>query len=97
VTFSQAGADATDIEGKAAAVAMLTEQYDYVIGGDPDRDSVDLAVIDTATGQVIAHLADRADGAGYARMLAWANRYAPVPGYGRWKAPAASPPDWPRS
>jgi transposase len=57
-------------------MVMLTEQYDYVIGGDPDRDGVDLAVIATATGQVVTHLVDSADGAGYVRMLAWANRYA---------------------
>jgi hypothetical protein len=56
---------------------MLIEQYDFVIGGDPDPDSVDLAVIDTATGLVINQLADSADGTGYARMLAWADRYAP--------------------
>ena len=58
-------------------MAMLTEQYDYVIGGDPDRDTIDLAVIDTDTHQVVAPLADTADGPGYARMLAWANTHAP--------------------
>jgi len=57
-------------------MVMLTEQYDYVIGGDPDRDTIDLAVIDTGTGQVGAHIVECADGAGYARMLAWADRHA---------------------
>ena len=43
-------------------MVMLTEQYDYVIGGDPDRDTIDLAVVDTSTWRVRAHLADNADG-----------------------------------
>lgn len=59
-------------------MVMLAEQYDYVIGGDPDRDTIDLAVIDTATGGLRAHIADSADGAGYTRMLAWADQHAPA-------------------
>jgi transposase len=58
-------------------MAMLAEQYRYVIGGDPDRDTIDLAVLDTATGGVRAHLVEAADGPGYARMLAWADEHAP--------------------
>jgi len=58
-------------------MVMLAEHYDFVIGGDPDRDTVDLAVLDTGTGRVHAHLADSADGAGYRRMLTWANDHAP--------------------
>src|SRR3954451_8491960 len=58
-------------------MVMLTEQYAYVIGGDPDRDTIDLAVLDTGAGQVRAHLADSAVGPGYARMLAWADAHAP--------------------
>jgi transposase len=58
-------------------MVMLTEQYAYVIGGDPDRDTIDLAVIATNTGQVAAHFVDTADGPGYLRMLAWANLHAP--------------------
>jgi transposase len=58
-------------------MVMLAEQYDFVIGGDPDRDTVDLAVLDTGAGRVRAHLADAADGAGYRRMLAWAGEQAP--------------------
>ena len=58
-------------------MVMLAEQYDFVIGGDPDRDTVDLAVLDTGAGRVHAHLADAADGAGYRRMLAWASEHAP--------------------
>jgi transposase len=63
-------------------MSMLAEQYEFVIGGDPDRDSVDLAVVDSATGALRAQLADRADGAGYAQMLAWADSHAP--GRGVW-------------
>ena len=57
---------------------MLAEDYDFVIGGDPDRDTIDLAVLDTGTGQVRAHVADSADGAGYRRMLDWADEHAPA-------------------
>jgi hypothetical protein len=59
------------------AMVMLAENYEYVIGGDPDRDTIDLAVLDTATGRVRAHLAGVADGAGYRQMLAWAGENAP--------------------
>ena len=58
-------------------MVMLAEHYDFVIGGDPDRDTIDLAVLDTGTGGVRAHLADRADAAGYRRLLEWAHLHAP--------------------
>jgi transposase len=58
-------------------VVRLAEHYDYVIGGDPDRDTIDLAVVDAATGGVHAHLAERTDAAGYARLLGWAQQRAP--------------------
>ena len=58
-------------------MVMLAEHYDYVIGGDPDRDTIDLAVLDTATGRVQAHTSDRADGLAYRRLLAWAIAAAP--------------------
>lgn len=58
-------------------MVMLAEHYDFVIGGDPDRDTIDLAVIDTATGGVLAHVADSADGPGYQRLLTWARDQAP--------------------
>lgn len=57
-------------------MVVLAEHYDFVIGGDPDRDTIDLAVLDTGTGRVLAHVADTADGAGYRRMLAWADEHA---------------------
>lgn len=56
---------------------MLAEHYDFVIGGDPDRDTIDLAIIQADTGGVHAHLVERTDGPGYARALAWARRHAP--------------------
>jgi len=58
-------------------MVMLAENYDFVIGGDPDRDTIDLAVLDTGAGRVQAHLADSADGPGYRRMLTWAGEHAP--------------------
>ena len=58
-------------------MVMLAEQYEYVIGGDPDRDGIDLAVVDTATGAVRGHCSDRADAHGYTRLLGWAARQAP--------------------
>jgi transposase len=58
-------------------VVMLADQYEYVIGGDPDRDTIDLAVIATATGVVRGHHTGRADGPGYRRLINWALRLAP--------------------
>lgn len=58
-------------------MTMLTEDYEYVIGGDPDRDTIDLAVVDSSTGAVRAHLEASADAAGYVRTLDWANTSAP--------------------
>ena len=58
-------------------MTMLSDNYEYVIGGDPDRDTIDLAVLDTATGATRAHIEASADGAGYVRMLDWANDHAP--------------------
>jgi transposase len=58
-------------------VVMLAEQYKYVIGGDPDRDTIDLAVVDASTGAALAFCADRADGPGYHRLLRWGISQAP--------------------
>ena len=58
-------------------MVMLAERYDFVIGGDPDRDTIDLAVLDTATGRVHDQTSDRADGPAYRRMLDWAVSAAP--------------------
>jgi transposase len=56
-------------------MTMLAEDYDYVIGGDPDRDTIDLAVLDSATG-VRAHLIATTDQTGYAQVLGWANQHS---------------------
>jgi transposase len=56
---------------------MLAEQYEYVIGGDPDRDTIDLAVVDAVTGAALGYYADQADAAGYHRLLRWAASHAP--------------------
>ncbi len=58
-------------------MVMLATHYDFVIGGDPDRDTMDLAVLGTATGGVIASISDTAVGDGYIRMLTWARDHAP--------------------
>jgi hypothetical protein len=58
-------------------MVMLAEHYDFVIGGDPDRDTIDLAFLQTSTGAVRSHVADRADGPGYERLLAWARQHTP--------------------
>jgi len=57
-------------------MVMLAEHYDFVIGGDPDRDTIDLAVLDAVTGAVLGQISDQADGAGYQRLLSWAARAA---------------------
>jgi transposase len=58
-------------------MVMLADHYDYVIGGDPDRDTIDLAVVDTQTGGVRAHAVEAADGTGYQRLLDWGVERAP--------------------
>jgi transposase len=58
-------------------MTMLAESYEYVIGGDPDRDTIDLVVPDTATGATRAHIEASADGVGYVRMLDWVRDHAP--------------------
>jgi hypothetical protein len=58
-------------------MVMLADHYDFVIGGDPDRDTIDLAVIETRTGGVTAQIAEAADGTGYQRLLDWGRAHAP--------------------
>jgi hypothetical protein len=33
-------------------MVMLAEHYEFIIGGDPDRDTIDLAILDAVTGRV---------------------------------------------
>jgi transposase len=58
-------------------MVMLADHYDFIIGGDPDRDTIDLAILDAVTGRVHTQYSDAADGPAYRRMLAWAVRCAP--------------------
>ena len=58
-------------------MVMLAEHYDFVIGGDPDRDTIDLAILETGTGRVRGQTADQTDGPAYSRLLAWARQHAP--------------------
>jgi transposase len=58
-------------------MVMLAEHYDFVIGGDPDRDTIDLAILEAGTGRVRDQTADRTDGPAYSRLLAWAHQHAP--------------------
>jgi transposase len=58
-------------------MVMLAEHYDFVIGGDPDRDTIDLAILEAGTGRVRGQTADRTDGPAYSRLLAWARQHAP--------------------
>jgi len=55
-------------------MVMLAEHYDFIIGGDPDRDTIDLAIIEAGTGRVRGQTADRTDGPAYSRLLAWARQ-----------------------
>src|SRR5262245_16821228 len=58
-------------------MVMLADNYDFVIGGDPDRDTIDLAILDAGTGRTCGHHAAAADGPGYVKLVAWARRHAP--------------------
>jgi hypothetical protein len=57
-------------------MGMLTGQVDYVIGVDTHRDTHAAAVTDP-TGGVLAEVVASADDAGYAQLLAAADRHAP--------------------
>jgi len=58
-------------------MVMLAEHYDFVIGGDPDRDTIDLAILEAGTGRVRDQTVDRTDGPAYSRLLVWARQHAP--------------------
>jgi hypothetical protein len=58
-------------------MVMLAEHYDFVIGGDPDRDTIDLAILEAGAGRVRGQTVDRTDGPAYSRLLAWARQHAP--------------------
>jgi transposase len=73
----QAGAVQDHLTKGQGQMVMLAEHYDFIIGGDPDRDTIDLAILDAVTGRVHNQYSDAADGPAYRRMLAWAVRCAP--------------------
>ncbi|HXY17747.1 MAG TPA: transposase, partial [Gaiellaceae bacterium] len=55
---------------------MLADELDYVIGVDTHRDQHTLAVVDAATGVVVAQTSVHADGRGYREALRFAGRHA---------------------
>ena len=63
-----------------------------MIGGDPDRDTIDVAVVDASTGGVRDHVADRADGRLRTACRPGRSSGLRVGGRGRWKALVTSPP-----
>jgi transposase len=56
---------------------MLADELDYVIGVDTHRDQHALAIVDAATGAVIAQTKVRTDARGYREALRFADRHAP--------------------
>ncbi len=58
-------------------MVMLADHYDYIIGGDPERDTVDLAVLDPAPVASVRIWPTPPTAPGYTRMLAWAAKNAP--------------------
>jgi len=77
VTFTQVDADHDCRSNwRTTAMVMLADHYDHVIGGDPDRDTIDLAVVETRTGGVKGHMVGAADRQGYQQLLAWGREHA---------------------
>src|SRR6266568_3047477 len=62
---------------RRAALGMLAQRVDHVIGVDTHRDSHTAAVLDT-TGGVVADLTVPADAFGYKRVLAFGRTHAPA-------------------
>jgi transposase len=56
---------------------MLADELDYIVGVDTHRDQHVLAVVAAPTGALIAQRAVRADAAGYAAAVRFAERHAP--------------------
>jgi hypothetical protein len=58
----------------------LFEHFDIVIGGDPHRDTIDLAILDADAGRVLVQAADWSDGSAYTGSFTCAvRRRRPVP------------------
>jgi len=90
---TQAGADHDRrLEGATAAMAMLAEQVDAVIGVDTHTDSHIACLVDHLGGQLAVVTVD-ADPDGYTTLLAWRSSAALVRGWsGRWKAAVPTAP-----
>ena len=56
---------------------MLADQLDYIVGVDPHRDTHALAVVDVATGAVVAEATVLANNFGYAAALRLTEEHAP--------------------
>jgi transposase len=56
---------------------MLADQLDYIVGVDPHRDTHALAVVDVATGAVVAEATVLANNGGYGAALRLAEEHAP--------------------
>ncbi len=87
----QAGAVQDHLTKGQGQMVMLMEYYDFVIGGNPDRDTMDLAILEAGTGRVRDQTADRTDGPAY--YACWPGRISMLRGAasGLWRASIASP------
>ena len=56
---------------------MLADELDFVVGGDPHRDSHALGVVEVRSGVVVFESSVTADSGGYAEALRVAERHAP--------------------
>jgi len=73
-------------------MVMLAENYQYVIGGDPDRDTIDLAVLDPPPVGFVGLWPMLPTAPGIDGCSRGLPRTLRAGGSGHWKAPAASPP-----
>lgn len=55
---------------------MLAELVDHVVGVDPDRDSITIAVVDAQSTAVLAQQRFAADAAGYQSAIALADQHS---------------------
>jgi transposase len=68
---------------------MLAEQVDHVIGVDPDRDRITVAVVDAVTTGVVAEAVFATTPAGYRQALAFAAVHTSVVGRRVWSVEGA--------
>lgn len=72
---------------------MLNELVDHVIGVDPDRDRITIAVVDAKTQGELGRAEFSTTLAGYAKAIEWADAHS-TPGRRAWsvEGPAATGP-----